>query len=268
MSSLTRMLAILDLFTEEAPVWTAEALIEQLGYSRPTGYRYVRELCAAGLLRRTTGALYVLGTRVIELDYQIRVTDPTLIAGRRAMRELAQETGCDVMLASLLDDHIVTIHQEHGAEGVSASYGRGRRLPLYRGTLSKTLLAWLPKARLRRLYDADPKAAAKAGLGRSWDAFVASLKDIRAAGHSVTRGELDPGLVGMSVPVLVDRGEPLGSLALVMSKQRFAIADRALLVRRLQQAAARIAAAVPDPEAGRPRRVAAVRPAAAHSVPR
>ncbi len=245
MSSLKRMLAILDLFSEEAPVWTAENLIDRLGYSRPTGYRYMRELCAAGLLRRSTGGLYVLGTRVIELDYQIRVTDPALIAGRRVMRELEQETGCDVMLASLVDDHVVTIHQEHGAEGVSASYGRGRRLPLFRGTMSKTILAWLPRARLRRLYDMDPKAASKAGFARDWDELLDRLKGIRAAGYSVTRGELDPGLVGTSVPVLVDRGQPPGSLGLVMSRQRFSLADEARLVARLVEAAARIEDALP-----------------------
>jgi DNA-binding IclR family transcriptional regulator len=240
------MLAILDLFTEEAPAWTAETLIEQLGYSRPTGYRYVRELCAAGLLRRSAGGRYVLGTRVIELDYQIRVTDPALIAGRRVMRELAQETGCDVMLASLFGDHVVTIHQEHGTEGVTATYGRGRRLPLYRGTLSKTILAWLPRARLRRLYEADPKAAAKAGLGRSFEALVERLKAIRAAGFSTTRGELDPGLVGTSVPVRVDPAQPPGSLGLVMSRQRFSLTDESLIVSRLRAAADRITAALPD----------------------
>ena len=256
MSSLKRMLAVLDLFSEDAPVWTAEGVIDRLGYSRPTGYRYMRELCAAGLLRRSTGALYVLGTRVIELDYQIRVTDPALIAGRRVMRALAADTGCDVMLASLFGDHVVTVHQEHGSEGVSATYGRGRRLPLYRGMMSKTILASLPRARLRRLYNLDPKAAAKAGFARDWDELVDRLKDIRAEGHCVTRGELDPGLVGTGVPVLVDRGQPPGSLGVVMSKQRFALTDQARLVALLHEAAARIGAALP--EAPAPNRAVAV----------
>jgi DNA-binding IclR family transcriptional regulator len=246
MSSLTRMLAILDLFSEEAPVWTAEGVIERLGYTRPTGYRYVRELCAAGLLRRSTGGLYVLGTRVIELDYQIRVTDPALIAGRRVMRELAAETGCDVMLASLFDDHVVTVHQEHGAEGVSASYGRGRRLPLFRGMMSKVILAWLPRARLRRLFDADPATAARAGFARDWPTLLERLKEIRGAGHCVTRGELDQDLVGTAVPVRVDRGQPCGSLGVVMSRRRFTLTDEARLVVRLQEAAARIADALPE----------------------
>ena len=41
-SSLARMLSVLDLFSEQAPLWTAEAITEALQVSAPTGYRYVR----------------------------------------------------------------------------------------------------------------------------------------------------------------------------------------------------------------------------------
>jgi hypothetical protein len=71
----------------------------------------------------------------------------------------------------------------------------------------------------------------------------------------VTRGELDPGLVGASVPVRMDRGEPQGALGLVMSRERFSLADEARLVARLQQAAARIATALPEAAAQEPARV-------------
>ena len=48
MSSLSSALAVLRLFSADDPVWTAERIIERLGYTRPTGYRYVRELVHAG----------------------------------------------------------------------------------------------------------------------------------------------------------------------------------------------------------------------------
>ena len=68
MSSLARMLSILDLFGARAPVLSAEEIIARRNYSRPTGYRYVRELVAAGLLVRAPGG-YSLGPRIIELDW-------------------------------------------------------------------------------------------------------------------------------------------------------------------------------------------------------
>ena len=75
------MLKVLDLFTEEAPALTADEIIARLKYSRPTGYRYVRELVAAGLLVRAPHG-YALGPRIIEFDRLIRRHDPLLTASR------------------------------------------------------------------------------------------------------------------------------------------------------------------------------------------
>jgi len=238
------MLAILDLFTEEAPAWTAEAITARLGYSLPTGYRYVRELAGVGLLRRGAGSTYLLGSRVIELDHQIRVADPLLRAGALEMRELADATGCDVVLGTLYGDRMITVHQEHGSEGVSASYGRGRRLPLFRGMLSKTMLATLARAQLRRLVEQHADEAAQAPFAADWDALLVSLKKIRRAGYCVTEGELDPGLVGVAVPV-AGRAEPLAAaLGLVMPRRRFNTVDLAKTVEMLSGAAARMRTAL------------------------
>src|SRR5690606_430214 len=78
MSSLTKMLSVLDIFSSENPSWTIEEMAEHLGYAVPTMYRYVKELTKAGLLRNISAARYGLGTRIIELDYQIRNADPLI----------------------------------------------------------------------------------------------------------------------------------------------------------------------------------------------
>ena len=49
LSSLARMLGVLDLFNETTPVWTAEAVAEAMKVSVPTAYRYVKLLVASGL---------------------------------------------------------------------------------------------------------------------------------------------------------------------------------------------------------------------------
>lgn len=248
MTSLTRMLAILDLFDEGASMWTAEAIAARLGYSLPTGYRYVRELHEAGLLRRAVGGTYVLGPRVIELDYRIRVGDPLLIASQRSMRMLADETGCDVVLGSLYGERIVTIHQEHGTEGVSASYGRGRRLPLYRGMLSKAILSALPRAQLRKLYRNSPEEAQASPLSNDWETMLAEFKAIRSAGFSVSHGELDPGQTGIAVPLTSDAHRLTAALGFIMSHKRFATSDQGRLVEWLKQAGAAIVDALPRAE--------------------
>ena len=247
MTSLARMLAILDLFDEGASVWTAEAISERLGYSLPTGYRYVRELHTAGLLRRDAGGTYVLGPRVIELDHRIRVGDPLLIAGQRVMRALAGETGCDVVLGTIYSERIITIHQEQGSEGVSASFGRGRRMPLFRGMLSKAILAGLPRAQLRRLHEHHHEEAEASDFSRDAEAMLAELNAIRSAGVCISHGELDRGLVGIAVPLASPAHRLTAALGFVISRRRFATSDAKRLTALLTEAGARILAALPTP---------------------
>ena len=75
MSSLTRMLSVLDLFSRDHMALTAEQIAEELKLTRTTSYRYIGELMQAGLLVSTMG-VYTLGPRIIQLDYRIRESDP------------------------------------------------------------------------------------------------------------------------------------------------------------------------------------------------
>ena len=47
-NSATRIMAILDVFTEDRLEWTPEELMAELGYSRPTLYRCLKTLREAG----------------------------------------------------------------------------------------------------------------------------------------------------------------------------------------------------------------------------
>jgi DNA-binding IclR family transcriptional regulator len=50
---------VLDHFDEGHAGWTVDAICERLDLSTSSGYRYLRELTAAGLLTRLTGGLFV-----------------------------------------------------------------------------------------------------------------------------------------------------------------------------------------------------------------
>lgn len=238
------MLAVLDLFTAAQPVWTAEDIIARLGTSRPTGYRYVRELVAAGLLMRLTGGLYHLGPRIIELDYQIRATDPVLAAGQPIMKALADRTGCHVLLSNIYGEQVLNVHHEPGIEPLRIKFARGVPLPLFRGSTSKAILAFLPRSRLKRIYDRHAVEIAQSALGRTWDEFRQSLAAIRRAGVAYSSGELDPPNVGNAAPVFGPDGEVLGSLTFVTLDKRWALLDREQVIALLRAGAQEITAAI------------------------
>src|SRR5437763_258119 len=79
-NSQDRVLAVLDLFSESRPLWTPDELMRELGYTRPTLYRYLKSLKDTGLLMSTRGGRLTLGPRVVEMDYLSRRADPLVAA--------------------------------------------------------------------------------------------------------------------------------------------------------------------------------------------
>ena len=228
------MLAVLDLFTEASPALTADEIISRLGYSRPTGYRYVRELVSAGLLVRAPGG-YALGPRIIELDWHIRTHDPVLLASRATVRRLAQQARCGVTQMGMYGERIVTTHYEPGPQPLEIGFDRGRPMPLFRGAPSKAILAFLPRARLARLH--------RRHGGRGFSRLFDELQAIRKAGYAVSFGELDAGKVGIGAPVFRSR-TVAGSVCLVLTDAQYRAADEPALVAKLLHSAAEISAAL------------------------
>ncbi|EIF32012.1 transcriptional regulator [Burkholderia sp. Ch1-1] len=222
------MLSLLDAFSPDTPTLTADEIMAKLGYSRGTAYRYVRELCSVGLLTSIGGA-YSLGPRVIELDYFIRRSDPVLRASRTTLQALRSRFECDVLLTAFYEDRVVVTHHEQSTDHVQVSYGRGRVMPLFYGAGSKVILATLPNARQRRIYQAHQAEIAEAGMGDDWVAFRSNLAAIRRAGHAISLGELDAGNVGVSAPITHVESNAYGSIVLVLSQKRYEILDKSLL---------------------------------------
>lgn len=254
MSSLTRMLSILDLFGAESPVLSTDEIIARRNTSRPTGYRYVRELVASGLLVRAAGG-YSLGPRIIELDWLIRRHDPVLTRSRDIVRDLVARTGCSVTQMGLYGDRIVTIHHERGPEALEIGFDRGRPMPLFRGAPSRAIVAFLPRARLQRLFERHRAELPAGQYRRGFERFHEDMQAVRRAGHAVSIGELDAGKVGIAAPVLHRERGVAGSLCLVLSRIRYETANEALLLARLNDAAAAISVALEPADAeARPRR--------------
>ena len=242
-SSLGRMLSVLDAFSEDAPIWTVDRIATTLGYTRATAYRYVGGLCDAGLLTRVAQGAYALGPRIIELDRQIQRCDPLLMAAEPVMEDLLHPNrGQVALLCSLFRETVLCIHQAGHDKALALSYARGRPMPLFRGATSKVILAYLPERRLTRLYLENQAEIRTAGLGRTREEFLASLKPIRRQGFSITHADVDPGVVGVAVPVFGGERAVIGSLSIVFSEGRFPERQGDQVVSELKRAAASICA--------------------------
>ena len=240
-SSIQKVVTILDLFSVERPTYTAEEIFAALKCSRPQGYRYLRDLCQAGFLVRFASS-YRLGVRAIELDYIVRSSDPLLHAATPTMRDVCEESGCDVLLTSLVGDHIITIHHERGTDPTTVSYSRGRVMPRFRGAGSKAIVASMPLAQQRAFFADYGALEPDSPLGQTWEQVRTALKEIKRARLAISQGELDPENVGVAAPLALETPGSYSSLVLVISTTRYRTTDPSSIVRLVTLAAERISA--------------------------
>lgn len=222
MKSQGRMLSLLDLFTAERPIWTADSMGAELDVSRATVYRYVKELTGAGFLAPAAGDAYILGPRLIELDRQIRLCDPLLRSAEPLMKAHINAVHGALLLCSFYGDKVLCIHQEQsGRRQIHSSFERGRPMPLFRGATSKIILAYLPTYQLRNLMLHRGPEIRAAGLGDDWPSFRNTLQKLRRDGVCVAHEEVDAGLVGVSAAVFRPGNAVVGSLCAVVPADTF-----------------------------------------------
>lgn len=201
MSGLARYSSILRLFTPEDPSWTVPQMSAALGTPTSTVYRTVRELAGEGFLEASVDAHYRLGSAFVEFDRMMRLTDPLVRTGAPLLRDLVHEVRlpCTCVLARLYGDRVISTADERtpGAK-IPTSYERGRPMPLIRGATSKAILANLPTRRLKNLLQSEGAADASE---EAVSALKKELLSIRKRGYSVTRGEVDPSLIGIAAPI-------------------------------------------------------------------
>jgi DNA-binding IclR family transcriptional regulator len=245
-SSIAKAVDVLKLFTPQIPSLRIEEISASLGYKRSTAYRYVRELCAAGLLTSRPDARYALGPMIVELERLLRLTDPLYRAGEVVLPPLRTED-CVYQLQELSrDDEVLCIYKEGPDELLfegrmyALNRERGLPFPLFRGAGSLAILAHLSRDRIQRTYLANAARIAKAGLGRTWDDFRSGLAAIRRRGYAMSRRADAKHVIGIAVPVLLEADRRVvGSLDYVIARAELdALAERELAGRLADVAAA------------------------------
>ncbi|HWK66472.1 MAG TPA: IclR family transcriptional regulator [Rhizobiaceae bacterium] len=241
MQSHERMLGILNLFDADDSyvALSFEEIHARLGYTRSTLYRYLKALSDAGLLSSLPGLGYVLGPRIIELDYKIRSGDPLIRAAQPIMEELARQFSGIALLCRKYRDQVLCVHQESGTDQLRSNYERGRTRPLLKGAASVAILAHLPHYQLGRLYSQRADEFRNAGYGTTLAEVKTALKAHRQRGWVYTQGDVTPGAGGIAAPLFDGEQDVLGSLSLTLRDSQISperlqhIADHVVLCARI-----------------------------------
>lgn len=220
-SPFARLLSLLDLFSVDRTSLNIDEVVTFLGIGKSTAYKHLKDLCDAGLFVPRGKGAYGLGPRIIELERQLQLTDPLLIAGKQAMQDdtpLCKNRA--VLLCTLYRDRVLCVHRVgpetifFGKEPMPIVRARGTALPLFKGAGSQVILAHLLAHQIRALYLSNAGAIASAGLGDDWTAFRSNMTRIRKAGYATTTGQVNPHMLSISIPVFAD-DKVIGSLLLL-----------------------------------------------------
>jgi DNA-binding IclR family transcriptional regulator len=217
MSSQDKMLSLLDAFSVEAPVWSADELAARLALPPSTCYRYLKSLHQAGLLARVGSGSYVVGPRVLALDRISRLSDPVYSVGSPVVAALSRRTGFSALLSVLYSDSVMCVQQVATEEAPPGLFGRGQQRPLVAGASANIILAHLPVHQLRSVFNKQRDRIVAAGFGPDWESLRGQLAAIRQQGYSFTAGEYRVGIAGLAAPLFNKEGEVLGSIALATS---------------------------------------------------
>lgn len=242
LNSLEKVLAILDLFSEDRLEWTPEQLMQALGYTRPTLYRYLKVLKDAGLLASLHGAGYTLGPRVVEMDYLLRQSDPLILCGQPHIEKLAAMIPCTALLVRWYGERILCVAAECSTPNPLSSYHRGRPMPITRGAIARSIIASLPKRQLVPFVATHRAELQAVGLGATDDEILERLRQVRKQGYTVAYGEVTPGVVGIAAPILDSSGVPLASLCVTVAGNTINSARIDELGRAIQSSATEISA--------------------------
>ena len=242
LSSFGKILTVLDLFSVSRPIINVDIISEELGLSKPTSYRYLKELVSAELLQRLSGTSgdYTLGSKIAVLDYISRTTDPLVQISIPFMQQIVERTEFGCLLTHLNYDSCIDIPHELYKDLTTLIYGRGCPRPIYKGSSAKVILAHLPKQRVLDYYRRFVTELSEVGFAHSEEEFLLQMKQIKKQGYYFSSGEVDPNLASLSIPVKFSAKEPPLALTLLGSKNRFEFTNFQKLIEILRDNASLI----------------------------
>lgn len=218
-STADRALDVLALFDEDTLMLSGQEVASRLGVARSTAYRYLQSLVNARFLEEQSRVGFRLGPRVFELARLARMGLGLSEISLPVMEELSAELGHTVLLTKRSASTVVCVERVSAKGAVQLSYERGQVLPINAGASALVLLAWLPEDEVHRI--------AAEGLPRLTEqtvtdlpALLKRLQSIREQGYAVSRGELDPDVLGVAAPIVSGVGHVAAALSVTLLSHR------------------------------------------------
>jgi IclR family acetate operon transcriptional repressor len=201
---LERTFAILEVFGESRPEWSATEIARALGLPVPTVHRILSALKRLGYVSQHADTRrFRLGVAALDLGERARAVAGLRPAAIGPLRRLAEATGETALLTVLNPDRdrSVCLERVETSQPLRLSVQPGRQLPLHAGASQKALLAFMPEAEIDKIIS-RPLDRFCTNTITDPDLLRGELQAIRHRGWSSSYEETNLGVWGIAVPVL------------------------------------------------------------------
>jgi DNA-binding IclR family transcriptional regulator len=206
--------AVLDILEQHKEA-TAADLAAALSEPLSSVYRLLQSLTTTGWVDRgSRRGAYRLGLSLMTIGGLVEDHLDIRDASLPSLRELVDATNLTSFLCVRRGPRAVCLERIEGYAVQSLAMLLGGSLPLYAGAAPRALLAFLPVAEQSAILK-DTSQQLRDDPPRPDDQdIIADIARIRAAGYSVSDGDVTPGIAALGAPVFNHRGEVQGALSL------------------------------------------------------
>jgi DNA-binding IclR family transcriptional regulator len=205
------VLGILEQHQEASAADLAAALGEPLS----SVYRLLQSLTATGWVDRgPRRGVYRLGLSLMTIGGLVQDHLDIREASLPSLRELVDATGVTSFLCVRRGPRAVCLERIEGHAVQSLAMLLGGSLPLYAGAAPRALFAFLPDSEQSAILKDDSQQLNGDPPRPDDKDIIADIARIRAAGYSVSDGDVTPGIAALGAPVFNHRGEVQGALSL------------------------------------------------------
>lgn len=211
--SLARGLAVLAAFSPDKPELSLADIAEHADVTKASALRIGYTLTELGYLTRnprTRG--YRLGARVLSLGLATLSGMSVRDLARPYLEAFAEEAGHTVSLTTLDDTEIVYIDRIAKTQVVLINVNIGSRMPAYRTSSGRAILAFLPKAWARDVLERSDRQKMTAYTLTSVEEIMAVLDLVRERGYAINNEEMALGHRHAAAPIINADNEPVAAI--------------------------------------------------------
>ncbi|MGO1297751.1 MAG: IclR family transcriptional regulator [Vibrio sp.] len=191
----------------------AKVLSEQLDVPLSSLYRHLKLLKEWNLIEESAhDKSLIIGPAALLLMRSYRTSQHNLEEVDAVLSRLQKQTGEMAAYMVPVGYRALCVSQKESMQALRCSFVQGQSQPLLRGASSKVMLAFLPEVRCEKIlrYFGEEDRLAQ---------WRQELEQIRQQGYAFSTSEIDPGVSGISAPVM--KGSKLvGAMSVMVPAHR------------------------------------------------